>query len=59
MRVPKDRFACNVCGTGQSYITCESCLETMCRECTEIVWVERKGQEWAHLLCKECAGVEP
>lgn len=59
MKVPKDRFECHICKAKPNYITCESCWETTCRDCTEITWVVRNGEEWAHLLCKNCAGVEP
>ena len=56
MQVPIDRFQCALCRRRPYYLACEACWDTMCADCSDIVWVVRDGKDWAHLLCKECAG---
>lgn len=64
MIVPNDRYECYLCKGRPNYICCEACHETICPDCVQIIWVVRKqrsgsSEEVAHILCKECANVEP
>lgn len=60
MIVPPDSFQCSQCTSNDfPALVCESCWHRMHIECSECIWVVRDKQEYAHILCKECAHVEP